>query len=357
MSISPRELLTINDLKDAILKKFAFERTDLLLFLRDGLLPEDENITNILRENDNVRLFYAEPSNLNLNDSKVINYEEVGQSAIDVKVKSPEKRKGHSDILEDSNELEKPNKKRKCNFSNGTYIFKSNSSTENISLNAVSNDAENITNSDLYNFGSEEHCKSSKIKKKLKYSNDVPQNSLISENETFLSCDIVPVLEKNQSKNENSLFTRSSPSVITKNKNDDNTSNQEKSLPVKINNSSTKSSDSFSNKGINRFLDPNFSYKSFPPLNSCPLVGTHIAYKVLELDASYSPVVSNYKEGIVKAVNSQTDELEIELVEPEVKEGRTGKFEILYQDELPSCEVIKKVTLNWTSLIDPVRVI
>ncbi|GBM84917.1 hypothetical protein AVEN_23715-1 [Araneus ventricosus] len=679
MSISPRELVTIKHLKDVILKKFSFERSDLLLFLHDGLLPEDENISNILRENDSVRLFYAEPSNVNLNDSRTLNYEGVEESSNDDQVKSPKKRKEHSDILEDNNEQIESNKKRKHSFSNGTFLFKNNSTPENSALiSAVSDDIENVTSADLYNFENGKHRKSCKIKKKLKYSHDVSQNSLVSENEIGLTSDIIPMSEKNQNKinsckkkkkhkhskdvseneiifhdnivrvseinenkprfhkkkkhkhsrdaskmvsvsesavsfhdetigtaeklndsvydletrnelselresifqtviddsevlklapvsfcassvstssgignslktsqegnrkisseqncsksyvsdikpvlkeennlsvdqgnnckkkkrkrrrkrklllispqvdvsndcnlemtspqqNENSdslfmsashqtpeisprnketsdnsksdafyskrkancsqtkssfmepfgsylpststpflqthavssasprknvmskmpgscnasedqscsvitslntilpaiqkkmvennLSARSSPYSVTKNKNIATVPNQnfhEKTLSTKINNSN-KCTDSFSDIEIkSRFLDPSFSYKGCPPLNSCPLVGTRIAYKILELDASYSPVVSNYKEGIVKAVNSQTDELEIELIEPEVKEGRNGKFENLYKDELPSCEVIRKVTLSWPSLIDPVRVI
>ncbi|GFV96416.1 coilin_N domain-containing protein [Trichonephila clavipes] len=76
---------------------------------------------------------------------------------------------------------------------------------------------------------------------------------------------------------------------------------------------------------------------------------------ILELDESYSPVISNYREGKVTAVNPQTDELEIELFQPEVKQGKTGRFENLYSNELPSCEVIQKMTVQWSTLIDPVR--
>ncbi|GFQ88407.1 coilin_N domain-containing protein [Trichonephila clavata] len=88
-----------------------------------------------------------------------------------------------------------------------------------------------------------------------------------------------------------------------------------------------------------------------PPLDSFPGVGIPIAFKILELDESYSPVISHYREGIVTAVNPQTDELEIKLFQPEVKQGKTGKFENLYLDEFPSCEM----TLQWSTLIDPVR--
>ncbi|GFY49828.1 coilin_N domain-containing protein [Trichonephila inaurata madagascariensis] len=91
------------------------------------------------------------------------------------------------------------------------------------------------------------------------------------------------------------------------------------------------------------------------PLDSFPGVGILIAFKILELDESYSPVISHYREGKVIAVNPQTDELEIELFQPEVKQGKAGKFENLYLDELPSCEVIHKMTLQWSTLIDPIR--
>ncbi|CAL1279830.1 unnamed protein product [Larinioides sclopetarius] len=661
MSISPRELVTIKDLKEAILKKFSFERTDLLLYLRDGLLPEDENISNILRENDNVRLFYTEPCNVqghsrtDLNASRTFNYEGVEESSNADQVKSPMKRKEHSDSSEDNNEQIESNKKRKHSFSNGTYLFKNNSTPENpVLISATSGDIETITNVDLNNFENSQ-SESCKIKKKLKYSHDISQNSLASENEIVLTTDSIPMSEKNQSKinfckkkkkhkhskdvseneiafhddivrmseiNEtksrlhkkkkkhkhslgaskmdsmsesavffldeligstrklndslNTLETRNEVSELSesvfqtviddseilklapislsassfssgignslktsqesnqkisseqncskyvsdskpiskmdennlspgqgnnckkkkrkrhrkkksllidpqvdvsndynldmtspqKNGNSDSLfqtpenslsnkemsvysksdafyfkrkepfgsylpststpfsqshvtsprknvlskmpsssiASQDKSCPISLNtvlpaiqktmnenylsassssysdiknknvkipnhnfhenssstkiDNSDKSTDSFSNIRIkSRFLDPSFSYKGCPPLNSCPLVGTRIAYKMLELDASYSPVVSNYKEGIVKAVNPQTDALEIDLIEPEVKEGRIGKFENVYKDELPTCEVVRKVTLSWSSLIDPVRVV
>ncbi|GFS54110.1 coilin_N domain-containing protein [Nephila pilipes] len=104
-----------------------------------------------------------------------------------------------------------------------------------------------------------------------------------------------------------------------------------------------------------RNWDSKYNYSECTPLNSFPVIGTQIAFKILELDANYSPVISHYREGIVTAVNPRTDELEIELILPEVKQGKTGKFENLYQDELPSCEVVKKMTLLWSSLIEPVR--
>ncbi|KFM82912.1 Coilin, partial [Stegodyphus mimosarum] len=98
-------------------------------------------------------------------------------------------------------------------------------------------------------------------------------------------------------------------------------------------------------------------YAKYPILESMPAVGTHIAYKILELNSNYSPEVSDYKEGIIKSIDADTDEIEVELLKEEVKPGRTGKFENLREDEVPSPEIIKKVILSWPTLIEPRLVI
>ncbi|GIY43934.1 coilin [Caerostris extrusa] len=119
-------------------------------------------------------------------------------------------------------------------------------------------------------------------------------------------------------------------------------------------------------------LNPGSPYYNWKPVNILPKEGTHIAYKILELDETYSPVISQYKKGVVKSIDIKTDELVIKLIEPEIKKAsvvfhsvsglkikaqisRTGKFEIVYsEDELPE-EIIKTVTVSWPSLIDPVQ--
>ncbi|XP_035220565.1 coilin-like [Stegodyphus dumicola] len=98
-------------------------------------------------------------------------------------------------------------------------------------------------------------------------------------------------------------------------------------------------------------------YPVYPILESMPAVGTHIAYKILELNSNYSPEVSDYKEGIIRSIDADTDEIEIELLKEEVKPGRRGKFEILHEDEVPPPEIIKQVILSWPTLIEPRLVI
>lgn len=93
-------------------------------------------------------------------------------------------------------------------------------------------------------------------------------------------------------------------------------------------------------------------YGDFPPLSRFPLVGDIIAFKMLELTDSYCPEVSEYKEGRVVNINSSTDVLEIDLMK-EQRILRTGKFENVYPDETLEPEVIKKVFVQWSALIEP----
>ncbi|KAG8201766.1 hypothetical protein JTE90_012825 [Oedothorax gibbosus] len=95
------------------------------------------------------------------------------------------------------------------------------------------------------------------------------------------------------------------------------------------------------------------SYTEYPLIKATPPMGAHIAFKLLELDENYSPVISDYKEGVIKSRNPKSEELEIELINVEIKPGRTGKFENLKEDEEPPEEVIEKVIVPWPSLIEP----
>ncbi|GIY64869.1 coilin [Caerostris darwini] len=102
-------------------------------------------------------------------------------------------------------------------------------------------------------------------------------------------------------------------------------------------------------------LNPGSPYYNWKPVNILPKEGTHIAYKILELDETYSPVISQYKEGVVKSIDIKTDELVIKLIEPETKKGKIGKFEIVYSEGELLEEIINTVTVSWPSLIDPVQ--
>lgn len=94
-------------------------------------------------------------------------------------------------------------------------------------------------------------------------------------------------------------------------------------------------------------------YENFPPLNRFPVVGDVIAFKMLELTDLYCPEVSDYKEGRVVKINSSTDVLEIDLVEEQIIPVRTGKFENLYPDEELEPQVVKKVHVQWSAMIEP----
>ncbi|XP_054724625.1 coilin-like [Uloborus diversus] len=93
-------------------------------------------------------------------------------------------------------------------------------------------------------------------------------------------------------------------------------------------------------------------YKNLPLIKVMPAIGAHIAFKMLELDKNYSPTVSDFKEGIVKNIDPNTEDIEIELLEKEIKPGRVGKFENLKEDEMPDPVIIQTVTIQFSGLID-----
>ncbi|XP_077489907.1 uncharacterized protein LOC144100876 [Amblyomma americanum] len=95
------------------------------------------------------------------------------------------------------------------------------------------------------------------------------------------------------------------------------------------------------------------SYAAYPPLKTPPRVGDLIAFKVLELDSTYCPNVSDYKEGKVMHHNPVSDMVLIELKNAEAKPTYGGKFELEVPEEgLPPME--KVVQLMWTELLEPV---
>lgn len=94
-------------------------------------------------------------------------------------------------------------------------------------------------------------------------------------------------------------------------------------------------------------------YEDLPALNSLPDVGTCIAYKVLELGGNYCPVVTDYREGIIKMINPDTEEIEIELNKELIITGRIGKFENLAEDEVPPSVVKKCDIVKWSEMLSP----
>ncbi|XP_021374419.1 coilin-like [Mizuhopecten yessoensis] len=96
---------------------------------------------------------------------------------------------------------------------------------------------------------------------------------------------------------------------------------------------------------------PAQDYTKFPPLQGTPRQGDKIAYKVLELSDSYTPEVSNYKEGVV--LNFYHD---AQLVEIDTKQGGSdsrpqGKFHLDYNDE-DNHHIEPKQSLPWGSLLE-----
>lgn len=54
INVSPRELKTIADFKSSILQKINLDKGDIKLFVRDGLLLDEETVL-VLREDDTVK--------------------------------------------------------------------------------------------------------------------------------------------------------------------------------------------------------------------------------------------------------------------------------------------------------------
>jgi len=82
----------------------------------------------------------------------------------------------------------------------------------------------------------------------------------------------------------------------------------------------------FTRKLKSSLLDDDKSYSIFPTLTDLPKVGQLIAFRMLELDSEYSPVLSNFKEGLVISINKR-------MVSFQLQKGyeisRTeGKFDI-----------------------------
>lgn len=110
-------------------------------------------------------------------------------------------------------------------------------------------------------------------------------------------------------------------------------------------------------------------YTSCPPLHGPPRSGDKIAYKVLELSASYTPEISNYKKGSVISYEAKTGEVTVELTRDSLKRTQgdgnvSGKFELVYEEEegeenqkmAENEQLETQVVVPWSSMLEPVLV-
>ncbi|XP_011834623.1 PREDICTED: coilin isoform X1 [Mandrillus leucophaeus] len=100
-------------------------------------------------------------------------------------------------------------------------------------------------------------------------------------------------------------------------------------------------------------------YSLLPLLAAAPQVGEKIAFKLLELTSSYSPDVSDYKEGRILSHNPETQQVDIEILSSLPALREPGKFDLVYHNE-NGTEVVEyavtqesKITVFWRELIDP----
>ncbi|KAL9956288.1 hypothetical protein ACROYT_G037748 [Oculina patagonica] len=105
-------------------------------------------------------------------------------------------------------------------------------------------------------------------------------------------------------------------------------------------------------------------YSACTPLHGPPRSNDKIAYKVLELSASYTPEVSNYKEGTVLNFDPSSGAIKIELTKESMKKSQgdgnvTGKFELVYDESEENAENEEEdseVVVLWSSMIEPVLI-
>jgi len=105
-------------------------------------------------------------------------------------------------------------------------------------------------------------------------------------------------------------------------------------------------------------------YSLCTPLHGPPRSKDKIAYKVLELSASYTPEVSSYKEGTVVDFDASSGAITIELSKESLKKTRgdgniTGKFELVYdesEENVDNLEEDPEVVVPWNAMIDPVLI-
>ncbi|XP_076324685.1 uncharacterized protein LOC143232758 isoform X2 [Tachypleus tridentatus] len=97
------------------------------------------------------------------------------------------------------------------------------------------------------------------------------------------------------------------------------------------------------------------NFSQYPPLIGPPRSGDIIAYKILELSASYCPEISEYKATAVVNYNFTNDKVEVELIGDEVSTVGSGKFDLPVQNDEDEAtgEKTNKVEVAWTSMIEP----
>ncbi|XP_041813468.1 coilin [Chelmon rostratus] len=104
---------------------------------------------------------------------------------------------------------------------------------------------------------------------------------------------------------------------------------------------------------------PKQDYSSMPLLAAPPQVGQKIAFKLLELTESYTPEVSEYKEGRIVSFDHATKQIELELQHVSQAPVEPGKFDLVYQNPDGSERVEyavsrgSRVTERWDSLLEP----
>uniref|UniRef100_A0A1A8EGF1 Coilin p80 n=1 Tax=Nothobranchius kadleci TaxID=1051664 RepID=A0A1A8EGF1_NOTKA len=100
-------------------------------------------------------------------------------------------------------------------------------------------------------------------------------------------------------------------------------------------------------------------YSPMPLLAAPPQVGQKIAFKLLELTESYTPEISEYKEGTILNFDPITKQIELELLCPSQAPLEPGKFDLVYQNPDGSERVEYAVprgswiTERWESLLEP----
>ncbi|XP_023666541.2 coilin [Paramormyrops kingsleyae] len=104
---------------------------------------------------------------------------------------------------------------------------------------------------------------------------------------------------------------------------------------------------------------PPRDYATMPLLAAPPAVGQIIAFKLLELTESYTPEVSDYKEGKIVGFDQSTNQVHVQLLSSVAAPTGPGKFDLVYQAPDGS-EVIEsalsygsQLTERWESLLEP----
>eukprot|EP00112_Aurelia_sp_Birch-Aquarium-sp1_P011765 Seg2475.3 transcript_id=Seg2475.3/GoldUCD/mRNA.D3Y31 product=Coilin protein_id=Seg2475.3/GoldUCD/D3Y31 len=99
-------------------------------------------------------------------------------------------------------------------------------------------------------------------------------------------------------------------------------------------------------------------YSAYPSLQGAPRVGDKIGFKILELSLSYTPEVSDYKEGVIQNIDQSTGLAQL-LLSEESRKRITGdgdsisrKFE-LEDDEEDEIQFESIIEMNWKEFVEP----